>query len=199
MRLKGMRFVLVAVLISSVGVVEADRVAEPAQQQMGPRIKVPPRPPPPPVRRVYQPPPEIGKLAKELEGVWACKGVVLAGDGSSQPLVGTLASKLELGGAWIEQTFGDRNQAPRFVAFRTYDATARQWTRAYFDSTAGRVEQTSLGETGGLWTWTGTSTTPTGTFEARDYEQRDGAQLKMWGELMLGGQWQKAYEVTCKK
>jgi len=57
----------------------------------------------------------------------------------------------------------------------------------------------SPGEKGGKWTWTGAATSPNGTLPLRDYEQRDGAQLRLWGEAQIAGTWQKLYDVTCKK
>ena len=58
---------------------------------------------------------------------------------------------------------------------------------------------TSTGDSGGKWTWTGTATSPQGTLQLRDFEQRDAKQLKLWGEALLGGTWQKSYEVSCQE
>ena len=43
------------------------------------------------------------------------------------------------------------------------------------------------------------STSPHDTLQIRDYEQLTDGQLKLWGEALLGGTWQKLYDVTCTR
>ena len=79
------------------------------------------------------------------------------------------------------------------------DAVNRFVRRIQLASTSGHVISTSLGEQNGKWTWEGSAKSPMGTLQVRDYEQRDGHDVRLWGEAMLGGSWQKLYEVSCKK
>ena len=173
----------------------ADRVmAAPAVAM--PPVPMPPPPPPPP------PPPaaEIAQLAKQVAGTYACKGVQLAADHSSTPVTAKLSIKLALGGAWILSSLAElKADGLQLDEYRTYDPVAKQWTRIQLASSTGHVISTSLGEKGGTWTWEGTATSPLGTQQLRDYEQLGDRQLKLWGEALLGGTWQKLYEVTCKR
>jgi hypothetical protein len=185
-----LRFALVIAPIAFATLARADRV-EPAAP--------PPLPPGLQLRRPPQPPPaEVGELAKQLVGAYACKGVQLATDGSSSPLVAKLAVKLALDGAWIESSLVETKAGGiKLDDYRTYDGVAKQWTRIQLASTTGHAISTSLGERGGMWTWEGTSTSPHDTLQLRDYEQLGDRQIKLSGEAMLGGAWQKLYDVTC--
>jgi hypothetical protein len=193
------------VLAATASVALADRVREMPAQHRGPRdpgLLAPSPPPPPlPLPRPPAPPPEIAKLGRELAGTMHCKGVWLHADGSSTPLVATIVTKLDLDNAWIQTTLVEDNKPGglKFVDYRTYDAVAKQWTRIQLDNATAHVVESSVGAKNGVWTWSGTSSTTTGTFEARDFEQRDKGELKVWGEALLGGAWQKLYEATCKK
>jgi hypothetical protein len=172
----------------------ADRVADPPEPAL-----LPPKP------RVPPPPGAVKLLGSQIAGTLHCKGVYLHLDGSSTPLVATMTTKLDLDGAWIQtslvaETKPEPDLAPlRYVDYRTFDPIAKQWTRVSLDNTGGRVTETSFGVRGGEWTWNGTTVTPVATYDSRDHEQRDGGTLKIWGEAMLGGSWQKVYEATCKK
>lgn len=153
----------------------------------------------PPRPTVVPPSPEIAKLGKSLAGAYKCKGVMLKGDGSSTPLEAKLTIKLDLDNAWIVTSLAETKAGGlKFDEYRTYDGTAKQWTRIQLASTSGHVISTSLGEKDGKWTWEGTATSSAGTMQVRDYEQM-GKQLKVWGEAMLSGSWQKLYEATCTK
>jgi hypothetical protein len=164
-------------------------------------MPMPPGPPPPPPVPTPPPPPaEIGALAKQVAGSYACKGVQFVGNGSSTPLAAKLTVKLALGGAWIVSSLVEtKTDGLSFDDYRTYDDVAKQWTRVQLASTTGHVIWTSLGDKSGTWTWEGTATSPQGTQQVRDYEQPGDHQLKLWGEALLGGSWQKLYEVTCKR
>jgi hypothetical protein len=170
------------------------RLRDPFEQEIAP---VPSRPPPPP-RIVVAP--EIARLGKQLAGTYRCKGVALVGDGSSTPLAGKLAIKLALGDAWIASSFVETGRGGvKLDDYRTYDATAKQWTRIRLSSTSAHVIETTLGERGGTWTWEGSELAPTGTTQVRDHEQIAGRQIRIWGEALLSGTWQKMYEATCKR
>lgn len=161
---------------------------------MGP-VPSRPMPPKPPAAA-----PEIAKLGKQLAGSYRCKGVWMVGDGSSKPLEATLKIDVQLDGAWIVASFAESKPGgTRFEEFRTYDATAKQWTRIRMLSTSAHVTETTLGEKTGTWTWEGTATAPSGTTQLRELEQPGGKDLKVWGEALLSGSWQKSYEATCKK
>jgi hypothetical protein len=175
---------------------KAERKAPPAPAtSAGARI---PSPPPPPQQPAGAPA-EVAALGKELAGAWSCKGVALRGDGSSQPLQASVTMKLDLDDAWLVTTLVEKTGKLKFTEYRTYDPTAKEWTRVQLVNTAGHVLSTSPGERGGKWTWTGTATSPSGALPLRDYEQRDGGQLHLWGEAQIGDAWQKLYDVTCKK
>lgn len=179
-------------------VAHADRAPEP-QAERAVAVRPPPTPPPPVA--AAKPSPEVAKLGKELAGTWHCKGATMRGDGSSTPLVATVTTKLDLDNAWVQTALVEDKQAGlKFVEYRSHDAVAKQWTRIQLVSTSGYVVGTSLGEKDGMWTWTSTATSPSGTLQLRDHEQRTGKQeRKLWGEALLGGSWQKLYEVSCKK
>ncbi len=139
----------------------------------------------------------VAQLAKQVGGMYSCKGVTLNGDGSSTPLAAKLTVKLALDTAWIAVTFAAKDYA--FEDYRTYDATAKQWTRIQLVSTSAHVISTTLGEKAGTWMWEGTESSSVGTKAVRDYEQLAARQIKVWGEAMLSGSWQKTYEATCKR
>jgi hypothetical protein len=168
-----------------------DSLGKPA----GPKPRRQPPPPPPPPK----PAPEVAAVGKQMLGAWQCKGVSLRGDGSSAPLTATLTIKLDLDNAWIVTALAEVKGPLKWTEYRTFDAIAKQWTKIQLASTTGHVISTSTGESGGKWTWTGTATSPQGTLQLRDFEQLDAKQIKLWGEAQLGGTWQKAYDVTCKK
>jgi len=157
----------------------------------------PPQPRPP---QPVKPAAEVANLGKTLAGAWKCKGVTLHANGSSTPIQATYTTKLDVGTAWLATTIVDLGAtSPRAVHYRTYDAIAKQWTRVGMAATSGYTVATSLGEAGGAWVWTGTETSPTGTLQVRETEQLTNASLKLRGEAMLSGSWQKLYEVTCTK
>ena len=166
-----------------------------APQATRPSLRQPP--PPPPLPTPQPAPPEIATLAKQVAGSYACKGVQFVGNGASTPLTAKLAVKLALRGAWLVSSLVADDLS--FDDYRTYDSVAKQWTRVQLASTTGHVIWTSLGDKGGTWTWEGTATSPRGTQQVRDYEQPGDRQIKLWGEALLGGSWQKLYEVTCKR
>jgi len=156
----------------------------------------PSRPPPPKPTAA----PEIAKLGKQLAGSYRCKGVSMVGDGSSMPLEATLKIEVALDGAWIVAAMAEvKAGGVKFEDYRTYDATAKQWTRLVMSSSSAHSAETSLGEKDGKWAWEGSQTAPTGTTQVRDYEQLSGKQIKVWGEALLSGTWQKSYEATCKR
>lgn len=190
------------VLFTTAGLAAADKapMPDPPAAAAPPVMAVrrPPLPPPKPV--VAAPSPEVAKLGKATAGAYKCKGVSLRGDGSSTPLEASLTIKLELDNAWVHASLAETKAGGlKFDEYRTYDPTAKQWTRIQLASTSGHVVSTSLGEQGGKWTWEGTASSPNGSLQVRDYEQRDAKQLKVWGEALLGGTWQKLYEATCKE
>jgi hypothetical protein len=176
---------------------KADRKAPPAPAASAGAPRTPSPPPAPPAHAA--PPPEVAALGKDLAGAWTCKGVALRENGSSQPLQASVTIKLDLDDAWLVTTLVEKGGSLKFIEYRSYDGVAKEWTRVQLVNTAGRVLSTSPGEKGGKWTWTGAATSPNGTMPLRDYEQRDGAQLRLWGEAQVAGTWQKLYDVTCKK
>jgi len=167
----------------------------PLMPRQPPIEPVPPPPPAPPVQ-----PPEIAAVGKTLAGTWTCKGSKPRGDGSSASMVAKLTIKLDLDGAWVQASFVESGAGgAKLTSYRTFDPVAKQWTLVQVTNAGGHAVSTSAGETGGAWTWTGTSNTSAGSTQTRDHEQRDGKQLKVWGEALLGGAWQKTYEATCSK
>ena len=49
------------------------------------------------------------------------------------------------------------------------------------------------------WLAKGLSRVILGTVAVRDFEELSKTGIKRWGEAMLGGSWQKRYELTCSK
>jgi hypothetical protein len=159
---------------------------------------MPPPPPPPLPPQPTPPPPEVAAMAKQVAGSYACKGVWFASDGSSRPLVAKLAIKTALAGGWIETSLVESGPAGVAIEdFRTFDPVAQQWLRIALESTGASTRWTSVGEKNGAWTWDGTTTSSHGTIQARDHEQLVDRAIKSWGEALLGGGWQKSYELTC--
>jgi len=196
------RAAVVIALSSLCSTAIADRAAEPASGAPAPRqemeVVARRRTPPPPTPA--RPPVEIATLGKQVLGTYTCKGNTQRGDGSSTPLVATVTVKLDLDDAWIQTTMVETGKPGglKFVEYRTFDATAKQWTRVQLVNNTSHVTSTSLGEKDGKWTWTGDSVSPSGTLQLHDYEQRDAKELKLWGEALLGGTWQKTYEVSSR-
>ncbi len=159
------------------------------------RKPIPPVVPAPPLK----PAPDIATTAKPRVGTWRCKGNTARPDGSSSPLSATLTVKLDLDNAWIVSTLVEKTGPLKWTEFRTYDPTAKQWLKLQMANTSGHVTSTTPGEQSGTWTWEGTAASPQGSVQLRDHEQLSAGQLKLWGQAMVGGAWQKTYEVTCTK
>lgn len=184
-----MRLALALILWSSVA--SADRAEPPAAEMaVVPPPPRRPRPPPPPI------PGDIAIRGKQLAGTYSCKGTRLVGDGSSKPMQAKLAIKLDVENAWIAGTWtGD----VKMVDYRTYDATSKQWTRFLLVGDASHQTLASIGEKSGEWLWEGVESSQTGTLQVRHHEALDKKALKLFGEILLGGTWQKAYEATCTR
>lgn len=199
-------------LLAVLGIAAGPAIADRAVPPQDPAAPPPPPPPPrngfmrppqpmprPPVPRPA-PPPEVAALAKRLAGTYTCKGVQLAPTGASTPLTATLVVKLAVGDAWLQMTLTEpKAHGLGFEDFRTYDPIAKEWTRLQVASSTAHTVWTSLGESGGSWSWDGTATSPSGSMQRRDHETPGDRQLFLWGEALLGGGWQKLYEVTCKR
>lgn len=136
---------------------------------------------------------------KRVAGVWHCKGTTARGDGSSSAVGGRVVVKLDLDNAWIVTTFRESTGPLKWTEYRTYDSTAKTWTKVQLVNTTGYVVSTSAGETGGEIVWTGSAKSPHGSVRLRDHEKLEPKQLTLWGEAMIGTAWQKIYQVTCKR
>jgi hypothetical protein len=166
----------------------ADRASPPEGMRM----------PRPAVAAIAIPAREVAALAKTVAGSYRCKGVTMNDDGSSMPLQATLAIKLDLAGGWILAAFVTA-EGVRSTEYRTFDGVAKQWTRIQLDSASAHVISTSLGEKAGTWDWEGTRTSPLGAVRVRDHEQIGKDAIKVWGEALVGGSWDRAYEASCKR
>jgi hypothetical protein len=144
--------------------------------------------------------PETAALGAKIVGFYRCKGAQIEVDGSSRPLLGQITIKLELDSGWIQSTFiQDQPAMFQLTDYRSYDNVAKQWTRLELTSASAHVISTSLGEQNGSWTWTGTESSSIGTMQVRNHEQIAKDSLKLWGEALLGGSWQKQYEMSCTR
>lgn len=193
------RFVVASLLLSPAAF--ADRVNAPAAGAPRERPEadivapVPSRPPRP--RPAPQPSAEVGKLGKLMAGTYTCKGNRMLDGGSSTPLQSTVVVKLDLDNAWLTASWTEKGA--KLVDYRTFDDVSKQWTRFQLASDGSHAILTSLGEKAGETVWEGSSASSTGSVQQRHHEQLDGKELKLWGEELLGGTWQKAYEVACKR
>jgi hypothetical protein len=188
----------IAVVIScfAAGSAGADRVNPRGLASESPQVA----PVPPPPSRVAVASPETSKLGAAVAGSYSCKGVQLEADGSSRPMRGRLTIKLEPDFGWIQSTFvQELPSAFKIADFRSYDHVSKQWTRLRLTSASAHETATSLGEQNGIWTWSGIESSSIGTMQQRDHEQISKTSLKLWGEAMLGGTWEKQYEVTCTR
>jgi hypothetical protein len=138
---------------------------------------------------------------KALEGKWKCEGKRM--EGGEEPLSATVEIKRELEGAWYlvryEQKKTKSNPTP-FVgmAFWGYDQMAKQFLSMWVESSGGRVNATSTGWQGDIWTWTGEI--------SKDKKSRDVITKKSAKEISVRsevsakpGEWTAATEMTCKK
>jgi hypothetical protein len=177
------------------GVATADRAMAPIPERARPQVPQPPPPPPPPPVSVG----DIRAAAQPALGNWTCKGVELVGDGSSRPLEATLNVALDLDDTWIRaRLVAKGTHAMKVDAYRTFDVVAKEWTEVSMANNGAHHVATSTGEANGTWTWVGAESSQSGTVQRRDYETI-GATVKLWGERLLGGEWQKSYEMTCAR
>jgi hypothetical protein len=170
-------------------------LATPAAADMA----APPRPRPKPVE--ITPAVEIATTARSMVGAWTCKGVQLAGDGSSRPALLALAVSVDPDGAWIATTADetiDGKSVLKYTEYRTYDAVAKQWTQLEMANTTAYASTTSLGEANGQWTWAGTLHGATAV-DIHNFEKRTATHVDMWGEQLLAGTWQKVYQFSCAR
>ncbi len=104
---------------------------------------------------------------------------------------------LDLDCAWIHAKLTD-NAGVKLDIYRTFDVVAQQWTQMSMANNGAHAVATSTGEANGTWTWVGPESSQAGTVQRRDYETV-GTTVKLWGERLLGGEWQKSYEISCTK
>jgi hypothetical protein len=192
---KSLALVLLGVMAASA---RADRAAPPPPQtrpgipeRSPPRLRRPPPPPPP------SPAAAIAKEGQAVAGTWTCKGALMTGGGASAPTTATLVLAVDLDGAWIHGKLVAGTL--KVELYRTFDPASQQWTALMLSNDGAHVAATSTGEANGVWTWTGEETAIAGTVQRRDYEQRDANAMKLWGERLLGGDWQKSYELSCNR
>jgi hypothetical protein len=204
------RFLLVPLLVSAVA--SADRAAVPPESP----APTPPTPPthagsrelpaviaPTPPRRQPLPPKpapiplEVATRGKLLAGSYTCKGHQATGSGASRPVEGTLVVALDLDNAWLRESWS--SNVAKAASYTTYDGTAHQWIRLEVRNDGSHAMLTSLGDKGGEWIWEGPAVSWTGTIQERHHEQLSGTELKVRGEALLGGTWQKSYELSCKR
>jgi len=167
-------------------------VARPAAAEFAPRVRRAPAQP-----TVILPAPDVAATAAAMIGTWTCTG-----DQQSQPAQLALTITLDADRAWIQTTADetiDGASVLKYTEYRTYDPVSHAWTRLEMANTTAFVESTSLGDTKGTWTWSGTLHGQT-TVEIRDVEKRtDASHLEMTGDERLAGAWQRVYAFSCSK
>jgi hypothetical protein len=108
---------------------------------------------------------EIADLAKLVTGAWKCSGSI--GD-RKLPVVGTMTSKLELGGSWIHEsmalTAGDpkTGMTVTLEGFNTYSAASKTWRRLAVDSIGNHYVGTAPATADHKFEWTMEVTQPAG-------------------------------------
>jgi len=132
-----------------------------------------------------------------MAGTYTCKGNRMLDAGASTPLQATIVVKLDLDNAWLTASWTEKGV--KLVDHRTFDDVSKQWTRFQLASDGSHAVLTSIGEKAGETVWEGTSASSTGSVQQRHHEQLNGKELKLWGEALLGGTWQKTYEAACKR
>jgi hypothetical protein len=140
---------------ASSGVAAGERVAPDPR----PMVKVVPVP----VMAGTRPAPEVAALAASSTGSFACSARQTTTTGKSRTFPARLTVQLELGGAWLHTHVAGDGVA--LDEYRTYDATARQWSRVVLTGSADIAVQTSLGAQRDGWTWR--------SDRLEDHEQRD--------------------------
>ena len=106
---------------------------------------------------------EIGDLAKLVAGSWKCSGTV-----EKLPVVGTMTSKLDVGGAWIHEsmtlTVGDpkAGMTVSLEGFNTYSAASKTWRRLAVDSMGNHMLGTAPATADHKFEWAMEVTQPAG-------------------------------------
>jgi hypothetical protein len=152
-----------------------------------------------------KPPQEIADMLKGKGGTWKCEGTSMGMDGKENKFTGKFASKSDLDGWWIHDSF-EGTMGPstkfKFESFETYDANGKKWRSVMVDNWGGMMNGTSDGMKDGKMEVTADTMGPMGKGQFRDHI--DASDLKkgvhMWGEASMDGKtWNKVYDMTCKK
>lgn len=149
-------------------------------------------------------PQELTDLAKQVVGTWRCKGDSFEMDGAKAAMTATVTTKADLNKWWLVDTLDAKGKVPfKFIAYTTYDGTAKKWRRVMVDNMGGSMVGTADGVKDGKVTFNMDAWSPMGASQFRDYTDMSDAKagVKMWGEMSIdkGKTWAKVYEMSCKK
>jgi hypothetical protein len=151
------------------------------------------------------PPAEIKEALKTQGGNWRCTGEAADPSGQMTAMKGTMRTKADLDGWWIQDSFtGTMGKAKyKQTAYTTYDAASKKWRRISVDNMGGQAIGTSDGFKEGKATYNMDTMGAMGNAMFRDNVDMSDkkAGVKVSGEMSMdkGKTWTKVYEATCKR
>jgi hypothetical protein len=160
------------------------------------------QPPMPPSK----PPAEDDSL-KMFVGNWNCAGTAAVGPGKTVNIKATAKVKYELGGFWqsfiyTEQKSKDYPMAGTAMGAWGWDAQAKKFFRAEFQSDGGYATGTSTGWSGDTMTWDLTMSSFMGQMIAKHiFMKKSDKEFvhKLEGKLQGSPATTTLFDVTCKK
>ena len=99
-------------------------------------------------------------------------------------------------GSWVSVRRDARGQTE--IGFVGYLPAAQQWLYEEFQSDGGFASHTSSGPQNGVWTWTGTYTTPQRSLHGAFQWRRQGADFRQGFGRMLGPSFRELASATCR-
>ncbi len=191
-------FVSIVAVASVAGVAGVAGAGEPAK----------PAPKDAPAMEVPRPAPQIAARVKAMAGTWRCTGTAPGMDGKDQKFTGTMASKADLDGFWVRDSFsgvlgaGKTAMKFKFESFATFDPNAKKWRSVMVDNWGGQMIGSGDEMKDGKMDTLSESMDMMGKGQAKDHTDVSDAKkgAHMWGEMSRDGKtWQKSYDMICKK
>ncbi|MEP6866305.1 MAG: hypothetical protein ABJE66_37145 [Deltaproteobacteria bacterium] len=167
--------------------------------------------PAPPAKAMEMPKPadQIAARAKAMTGTWKCDGTAAGMDGKDQKFTGSMASKSDLDGWWVHDSFsgdmggGKAGMKFKFESYSTYDKNLNKWREVFVDNWGGQMIGTGDEMKAGKMEMASDSLDMMGKGMMKDHT--DASDMKkgvhMWGESSKDGgkTWTKSYDMVCKK
>ncbi|MEO8840192.1 MAG: hypothetical protein ABI591_18450 [Kofleriaceae bacterium] len=156
-----------------------------------------------------KPAPQIAERVKLMTGTWKCNGTAPGMDGKDMKFAGSLASKSDLDGFWVHNTFagdvgtGKMAMKFKFESFATYDVNLKKWRTVMVDNWGGQAIGTGDDMKAGKMDVAFDMLDMMGKGMMKDHTDASDPKkgVHMWGEGShdAGKTWTKSYDMTCKK